>query len=100
LNSGVSLSNTTDGANALETHVELWIRESLQRAVLLVEQGKLSDAERIFVEALQKSEEFDKHGAITGLVLLDLHSFYEKQDRHQEASSTWERIRFILAGLR
>lgn len=68
----------------------------LNVARLLVDRGHLFQAERIYKTVLQQAETIDGEGALTGLVLLDLYEFYDKQGRHDEAAPAWERIRRIL----
>ena len=50
----------------------------------------------LYKSLLKQAEMFEDDAYMTGVVLLDLHEFYEKQGRHDEAAPVWERIRKIL----
>lgn len=80
--------------------MELWDRTDFEKclsvAKLMVERGQTFQAERVYKSVLQQAENMDGEGPLTGLVLLDLHEFYEKQGRLDEAAPAWERIRRIL----
>jgi len=68
----------------------------LAAAHLLIEQGDVIHAERIYKTVLNQAETVDREGPLTGLVLLDLHDLYYEQGREDEAAPVWERIRRIL----
>jgi hypothetical protein len=80
--------------------MELWdrceIEACLSVAKMMIDRGHTFQAERIYKTLLQQAETMDGEGPLTGLVLLDLHEFYEKQGRLDEAAPAWERIRRIL----
>lgn len=80
--------------------MELWDRGELEAclsvAKMMVDRGHTFQAERIYKTVLHQAETIDGEGPLTGLVLLDLHEFYEKQGRDDEAAPAWERIRRIL----
>lgn len=72
------------------------VRLCLTAARILTARGHNFQAERIFKQVLSQAEELDGEGPLTGLVLLDLHDFYEKAGRYDEARPVWERVRKIL----
>lgn len=80
--------------------MELFDRSDLDAcltvAKLMVSRGHVCHAERVYKSLLKQAEMFEDDAYMTGVVLLDLHEFYEKQGRHDEAAPVWERIRKIL----
>lgn len=75
---------------------ECEIKACLHFARKVIEHGNLAQAERLYRAILKQAEEVNDEGPLTGMVLLDLHEFYEKQNRHDESAPVWERIRRIL----
>ena len=76
---------------------EYSIQACLLVANWLQSRGRIADAERVYKLALRQADALEgEESPLTGLVLLDLHDFYEKQGRHDEAAPAWERVRRIL----
>lgn len=76
---------------------EYGIHACLLVANWLQNRGRIADAERVYKLALRQADALEgEESPLTGLVLLDLHDFYEKQGRHDEAAPAWERVRRIL----
>ncbi|MFX6819273.1 tetratricopeptide repeat protein, partial [Acinetobacter baumannii] len=73
---------------------EYGIHACLLVANWLQSRGRIADAERVYKLALRQADALEgEESPLTGLVLLDLHDFYEKQGRHDEAAPAWERVR-------
>ena len=84
------------GVDSLEGE-EYGIHACLLVANWLQSRGRIADAERVYKLALRQADALEgEESPLTGLVLLDLHDFYEKQGRHDEAAPVWERVRRIL----
>lgn len=80
-----------DDFQALVVEARLSIGQSL------IAEGKASDAERVYLQALRHAEAAaGKDSPLAGMVLLDLIDLYDAQDRRDETKPLWERIRKIL----
>ena len=72
------------------------LNQQIALATLLLDSNQYSAAERIFNEALARAEARFGESAEAGLVLVGLHTLYEKQGREEEATKTWRRLRRII----